>query len=92
MNEERANELLDRFPELISLLEKISELDSIGKRRYGDQIILAILQVMSKTDGNLIAALDRMEHQINLKEPNILVLGQLSRARYKVNQWMDFNK
>tara|TARA_Y100000310_G_scaffold227535_1_gene229807 strand:- start:305 stop:598 length:294 start_codon:yes stop_codon:yes gene_type:complete len=94
MNEEQANELLDKFPELQDIIFKLRELSPRDKKKYGELIILNILSTSSETDGDFISYVERLEHAVNSElyhAPNALsMLATLSRLRYKINSFMDY--
>mgnify|MGYP001572815362 CR=1 FL=1 len=93
MEREKAEELLNTFPELSGILVKLSEMNKDQKRKFSESLIMAFLSRTSETDGDFLAYLDRVEHMINhelSKSPNALgMLATLSRVRYKLNRLMD---
>mgnify|MGYP001561767046 FL=1 len=95
MEREKAEELLNTFPELSSILVKLSEMNKDQKRKFSESLIMVFLSRTSETDGDFLAYLDRVEHMINhelSKSPNALaMLAVLSRVRYKLNRLMDNN-
>ena len=96
MNEEQANELLDKFPELQDIIFKLRESSPRDKKKYAELIVLNILSTSSEVDGDFISYVERMEHTVNSQlnnVPNALsMLATLSRLRHKINSYMDYNK
>ena len=95
MEREKAEEILNTFPEFADTLLKLSEMSREDKKKFGQSLIMAVLSTSSDKDGDFLAYLDRVEHLVNnelSKAPNALsMLATLSRVRYKLNKLMDNN-
>ena len=88
MNNKLTEEILEKFPELILLIEKlrISESD---RKRYSDTIFLSLLSACHN-DKEALAVLERIEYKLNEERVDpIQLLGVLSRLKYKFNKRLD---
>ena len=65
MNETEKAQLLEKFPEIISLVQKIKALSALDIDYYRDNIFMTLLANTTKGDREAMGTLTRLIHNFN---------------------------
>ncbi len=65
MNETEKAQLLEKFPEIISLVQKIKALSALDIDYYRDNIFMTLLANTTSGDREALGTLTRLSHKFN---------------------------
>ena len=79
MNETQKRQLLGKFPEIISLVDKITRLGPADIDFYRDNIFMTLLGNCTKNDRDAMGTLTRLVHKFNRQIDGIEESGMAMR-------------
>ena len=66
MNETEKVQLLEKFPEIISLVSKVKSLSALDKDYYRDNLFMTLLANTTSGDREAMGTLTRLSHKFNI--------------------------